>query len=110
LRRLPEPAELLAELGVGELGGVPVDRLSGGERQRVALAVAMSGQPGVLLADEPTSQLDTANRDRVVEMLQHIATHFGTTVVTVTHDADVAAGHGRWVHLHEGHVVTGMAP
>lgn len=104
-RDIPEPVALLEDLGVASLAGTPVDRLSGGERQRVALAVAMSALPGVLIADEPTSQLDTASRDRVVDLLREIARRYGTTVIAVTHDADVASGLGRTVRLHEGRVV-----
>lgn len=104
---LPDPAELLKELGLGELAGVPVDRLSGGERQRVALAVGMAGHPGLLIADEPTSQLDTANRDRVVAVLRRICTRFGTTVVAVTHDPDVAADLDSTIRLREGRIVEG---
>ena len=103
--QLPDPEQLLDELGLAQLAGVPVDRLSGGERQRVALAVGMANHPGLLIADEPTSQLDSANRDRVVELLRHISTHFATTVVAVTHDPQVAAGLDRTIRLHEGRLV-----
>jgi ABC-type lipoprotein export system ATPase subunit len=99
---LPEPRHLLGELGLQSLVGTPVQRLSGGERQRLALAVGVSGQPGVLLADEPTSQLDTGNRDRVVALLQRIRDRFGTTVVTVTHDREVGSAFDRRIGLHEG--------
>jgi ABC-type lipoprotein export system ATPase subunit len=99
---LPDPMELLGDLGLAHLAGTPVDKLSGGERQRIAVAVAMSGLPGVLIADEPTSQLDSVNRDRVVELLRHIADYYGTTVVTVTHDPTVAAGLDRSIELREG--------
>ena len=102
---LPDPARLLRDLGLADLASVPVDRLSGGERQRVALAVGMANHPGLLIADEPTSQLDSANRDRVVELLRHISTHFATTVVAVTHDPQVAAGLDRTIRLHEGRLV-----
>jgi len=102
---LPDPARLLRDLGLADLASVPVDRLSGGERQRVALAVGMANHPGLLIADEPTSQLDSANRDRVVELLRHISTHFATTVVAVTHDPQVAAGLDRTIRLHEGRLL-----
>ena len=101
-RHLPEPDGLLRELGLDQLAGARVDRLSGGERQRLALAVGMAARPGVLLADEPTSQLDTANRDGVVELVNRISERYGTTVVAVTHDHDVAAGLSRTIALHEG--------
>ncbi|MDQ1742196.1 MAG: putative transport system ATP-binding protein [Pseudonocardiales bacterium] len=99
---LQSPAELLAALGLSELGGQRVSRLSGGEQQRLSVAVAMAGSPGLLLADEPTSQLDTANRDLVGELLRRITSSFGTTVVVVTHDPAVAAALGRSVTITEG--------
>jgi ABC-type lipoprotein export system ATPase subunit len=102
--QLPDPEQLLDELGLAQLAGIPVDRLSGGERQRVALAVATASRPGVLIADEPTSQLDAANRDRVVELLRHIRTHLAVTVIAVTHDPLVAAGLDRTIQLHEGRI------
>jgi ABC-type lipoprotein export system ATPase subunit len=108
-RDLPEPQALLAALGLERLTGVSVDRLSGGERQRVSVAVGMAGAPGVLLADEPTSQLDTANRDRVVELLARVCAEFGTTIVAITHDPDVAVGLGRRVDISEGRLSEGGA-
>ena len=79
-----------------------VGRLSGGESQRLALAVALASAPGLLLADEPTSQLDRPNRDRIVAMLRLVASRFGTTLVAVTHDADVARALGRTVSIVAG--------
>ncbi|MGN6609582.1 MAG: ABC transporter ATP-binding protein [Jatrophihabitans sp.] len=106
---LPDPAGLLGELGLGDLAGVAVDRLSGGERQRVALAVAMANHPAVLIADEPTSQLDSANRDRVADILRLITTRFGTTVVAVTHDPQVAEALDRTIRLRDGRIVEDSA-
>jgi ABC-type lipoprotein export system ATPase subunit len=83
-------AELLGELGLESLSGRPVARLSGGEQQRLALAVALAAAPGLLLADEPTSQLDDVSRDRVIELLRRITERLGATVVAVTHDPVVA--------------------
>ncbi len=100
---LQTPAELLDRLGLTELSGQRVSRLSGGEQQRLSVAVGMAGSPGLLLADEPTSQLDTDNRDRVVQLLARITASFGTTVVAVTHDSAVAAALGRSVTISEGH-------
>jgi ABC-type lipoprotein export system ATPase subunit len=99
---LPEPTTLLEALGLGELTGVRVARMSGGEQQRLSVALAMANAPGLLLADEPTSQLDRPNRDRVVDLLRTVTSRFGTTVVAVTHDEDVAAALGRTVTLEEG--------
>jgi len=107
--QLPDPGQLLGELGLAQLAGVPVDRLSGGERQRIALAVATASRPGVLIADEPTSQLDAANRDRVVELLRRISTRLAATVIAVTHDPLVAAGLDRTIKLHEGRITEDTA-
>jgi len=98
-----QPAdELLYRLGLEELSGQRVSAMSGGEQQRLSVAVGMAGSPGLLLADEPTSQLDTANRDRVVALLTRITEAFGTTVVAVTHDPTVARAFGRTVTITEG--------
>ncbi len=99
---LQAPAELLGRLGLAELSGRRVSRLSGGEQQRLSVAVGMAGSPGLLLLDEPTSQLDTLNRDKVVALLTRITSTFGTTVVVVTHDPAVAATLGRSLTIHEG--------
>jgi ABC-type lipoprotein export system ATPase subunit len=101
---LPDAAELLADLGLAALAGQRVHAMSGGEQQRVAVAVALSSAPGLLVADEPTSQLDDANRDDLVELLAQANARFGTTVVTVTHDLKVAEAHRRYVRLRDGRI------
>jgi putative ABC transport system ATP-binding protein len=104
---LPAPALLLERLGLRGLQDTRADRLSGGERQRLALAAGIASAPGVLLADEPTSQLDTVNRDLVVELLHRINTEFGTTVIAVTHDPEVARRLGRTLTMNEGRLREG---
>jgi len=101
---LPGAPELLAELGLAALAGQRVHAMSGGEQQRVAVAVALSSAPGLLLADEPTSQLDDANRDALVELLGQANSRYGTTVLTVTHDEEVAQAHRRYVRLRDGRI------
>lgn len=101
-RGLPRPKELLHDLGLGHLAGKRAGRLSGGEQQRLSIAVAMAISPGLLLADEPTSQLDEHNRDLVAEMLARVNAEFGTTLVVVTHDPAVADAMGRRVVFAEG--------
>ncbi len=106
-RRLPDADDLLAELGLGALRGTRADKLSGGERQRLAVATAIAGAPGVLLADEPTSQLDLASRDRVVELLERVNQSFGTTIIAVTHDSEIAQRFNRSIRITSGRLVSG---
>ena len=94
-------------MGLSGLGGTRADRLSGGERQRLALVAGIAASPGVLLADEPTSQLDGVNRDLVVDLLLRINAEFGTTVIAVTHDREVASRLGRSVTISEGRLSGG---
>ena len=103
--RLPDRRELLGQLGLAALVDVRVDRLSGGERQRVALATGLVTGPDVLLADEPTSQLDEANRDAIVDLLRHINDETGVTIMAVTHDQFVADRLGRSIAIHDGRIV-----
>ena len=101
-REVMPPAELLAALGLSEVADRQIPLLSGGEQQRVALAVAVANGPGLLLADEPTSQLDHPARDAVLDLLDAVNERFGTTVIVVTHDPDVGARLGRTVTMRYG--------
>jgi putative ABC transport system ATP-binding protein len=89
---------------LGDAASKPIRALSGGEQQRLAVAVALANNPPLLLADEPTSQLDRANVRRVVELLKEARDDLGTTVVVVTHDAEVAAAMDRAVTIRDGRV------
>ena len=102
--RLLSPYELLETLGLSGLANSPVPSLSGGEQQRIALAVAVANAPGLLLADEPTSQLDHTARDSVLDLLDVVNERFGTTVIVVTHDPEVGARLGRTVTMRYGRV------
>lgn len=82
---------LLEQLGIGDLGDRLPHAMSGGQRQRVAIARALFTEPSLLLADEPTGNLDEQTAGDVAETLFSLPTRFGTTVVVVTHDAMVAA-------------------
>ncbi|MFI6322005.1 ABC transporter ATP-binding protein [Nonomuraea sp. NPDC050556] len=88
------------------LGGVktPVGRLSGGEQQRVAVAVALANKPRLLLADEPTSQLDGATGRTVIDLIKSTSEEEGTTAVVVTHDHVVSRALGRTVTIRDGRV------
>jgi putative ABC transport system ATP-binding protein len=77
-------------------------QLSGGERQRVAIARALANEPPILLADEPTGSLDSEAGRTVLDLIEHLRTENGLTVVLVTHDADVAARADRVVHMLDG--------
>jgi len=96
---------LLEEVGLQGRGHHYPSQLSGGEQQRVAIARALSNDPVIVLADEPTGNLDTANGRHIVDLLLTINRTRGTTVLLVTHDAELAAlAHGRLV-LRDGAVV-----
>jgi len=84
-------ARLLDEVGLTDRGHHYPSQLSGGEQQRVALARALANDPPIVLADEPTGNLDSANGRHILELLQSIHVSRGTTVVLVTHDSELAA-------------------
>ena len=98
-------SEALTAVGLEESGGHLIEELSGGQQQRVAVARALASRPAVLLADEPTSELDHVNRERVLELLHDLAAA-GCTVLMATHDPEAAAQAAAEVHLDEGHVVS----
>lgn len=78
-------------------------KLSGGEQQRVAIARALFNEPSVVLADEPTGNLDEATGEEIVDLLWDLNQSDNITLVIVTHDLDLARRANRWIHLHEGH-------
>jgi putative ABC transport system ATP-binding protein len=102
--RRERAAEALAAVGLTARTGHRAEQLSGGERQRVAIARAIVGRPAVLLADEPTGNLDSATGAEITGLLSGLAGG-PTTVVLITHNADVAAAMGRQVHLRDGRIV-----
>ena len=98
------PVELLEQLGMGPLAGQTVATLSGGEQQRVAIAAAAATGPALMLLDEPTSELDRASRDLVIELLLKVHRELGTTLIVVTHDPEVAGAMPRTVTIRDGRV------
>ncbi|MBM3888350.1 MAG: ABC transporter ATP-binding protein [Verrucomicrobia bacterium] len=98
--------ELLKSVGLGErLHHVP-PKMSGGERQRVAIARSLANEPQLLLADEPTGNLDSANAKRVMEHLQSIHQQRGMTMVVVTHDWNIANFADRVIRMLDGRVIS----
>ncbi|WLS45251.1 ATP-binding cassette domain-containing protein [Micromonospora profundi] len=103
-RRLDPPEEILALVGLAGAGSRRVADLTPGQRQRAALAQGLAAGPGLLLVDEPTSQLDASGRDEVLAALATINAQRGTTLVVVTHDVEVGARLGRAVTIRDGRV------
>ncbi len=99
--------EALEAVGLGGRALHYPAQLSGGEQQRVALARAFSANPSVILADEPTGNLDTETGERIIEHLFAMQRQHGTTLVLITHDKTLAARCNRQVRMENGHVFSG---
>ena len=100
--RRARAVELLDLLGVGYCAGRRPDQMSGGEQQRVSIGVALANSPAVLLADEPTGELDSATAESVFEALQTANASLGVTVLVVTHDPAVSSMVRRVVAIRDG--------
>ncbi|MFI0410003.1 ABC transporter ATP-binding protein [Actinomadura sp. 3N508] len=100
--RAARAAELLGMLGVGDCAGRRPHELSGGQQQRIAIAVAVANEPHVVLADEPTGELDTATGGEVFTALRRVNEELGTTVVVVTHDKQVTERVDRTIGIRDG--------
>jgi putative ABC transport system ATP-binding protein len=100
-----EALQLLDEVGLGDRKDHYPVQLSGGEQQRVAIARAFIGRPELLLADEPTGNLDSANGQRVIDLLLRLHQDRGNTLILVTHDPTLAIHADRTVTLRDGRVV-----
>ena len=99
----PRPAALLADVGLADRGSARPSTLSGGEAARAALAVALANDPSVLLADEPTGEVDRQAEAKILDLLRQRAAD-GKAVLVVTHSQDVAAAADRVIHLVDGRI------
>jgi putative ABC transport system ATP-binding protein len=97
--------ELLEFVGLGERLDHRPPHMSGGEQQRVAIARALANRPRLLLADEPTGELDGRTGEEIIALFERLNREHGTTLVTVTHDSLVAGRAGRVVEMRDGEVV-----
>ena len=100
-QRVERARRALERVGLGHRMAFSPTKLSGGERQRVAIARAIVAEPSVLLADEPTGNLDSVNTEAILELFDELHTS-GLTVVLITHDHDVAGHTGRQLRMRDG--------
>jgi putative ABC transport system ATP-binding protein len=98
-------AEWLTRFGLGDRLASRPDQLSGGQQQRVAVARALVAEPALILADEPTGNLDTRSGDEIASLLRDVTKKYGRTVVMVTHDPRIAAYADRIIFLKDGKIV-----
>jgi putative ABC transport system ATP-binding protein len=103
--RRARAAEALERVGLGDRLGSRPTQLSGGQRQRVAIARALVGRPAILLADEPTGNLDSATGETILGLLDELHAQ-GATIVVITHEREIAARFPRQVALRDGSVVS----
>ncbi|MEO0424230.1 MAG: ABC transporter ATP-binding protein [Pseudomonadota bacterium] len=100
--RTARATQLLESVGLGKRLNHHPKEMSGGERQRVAVARSLANSPALLLADEPTGNLDSQNAKRILQVLLDVHDHFDTTLIIVTHDGSVASRADRVVHMLDG--------
>ena len=108
-KRRRRAAEALTRVGLAQRMSFLPTQLSGGERQRVAIARALVGRPAILLADEPTGNLDTNSGNAIVDLLKELNAD-GATVVVITHDRELASHFPRQVEIRDGRIVADSAP
>ena len=109
-KRKKRVEELLQTVGLSERAHHKPEELSGGEQQRIAIASALANDAPILLADEPTGELDTANARIIVEYLTKVNKDLGKTIIMVTHDPSVARASSRILRIEDGVIKTALAP
>jgi putative ABC transport system ATP-binding protein len=109
-KRKQRVQELLETVGLQNRASHKPEELSGGEQQRIAIAAALANDAPVLLADEPTGELDTSNARVIVEYLVKINRELGKTIIMVTHDPSVARASNRILRIEDGLIKTSLAP
>jgi ABC-type lipoprotein export system ATPase subunit len=102
--RKPAVDQVIEKVGLQDRAPFLPKELSGGQMQRVAIARALVNKPRILLADEPTGNLDSKNSDAIMELLQTIRDTLGTTIIVVTHDPRVAEWADRIIKLEDGKI------
>src|SRR5215469_15406257 len=98
--------ELLEIIGLADMAKKKPEQLSGGEQQRVALAVALANEPSLLLADEPTGELDSITTQEIISFMRHLNKEMGVTILIVTHDVAVASVVDRTLAIRDGRTST----
>lgn len=106
-QRTARAEELLKRVGLGKRMHHQPNELSGGQRQRVAIARALANNPPLLLADEPTGNLDSRTSAEVMGLLQMTSREFNQTIIMITHNEEIAQMADRIIHLEDGRVVGG---
>jgi ABC-type lipoprotein export system ATPase subunit len=106
VKRRRSALELLDLVGLGNMAGKRPSQLSGGEQQRVAIAVALANRPALLLADEPTGELDSVTAESIFTLLRDLNHQLGLTTIIVTHDAALAAAVNRTIAIRDGRTST----
>jgi putative ABC transport system ATP-binding protein len=101
--------QLLEVVGLGRWASHFIHQLSGGEQQRTAIARALVHRPSLLIADEPTGNLDTASATKVIKLFEQIARDKLTTLILVTHSAEIAGRASRQIELRDGRIVSDRA-